>query len=473
MEKQDFLETGEMNNLPIESSIHREDTLDDYDLFLLAQLDNITNQLAADTYDIPMLHNLDLTSHETENSNNILPEPEQILDENITLNNVQELTSHIPEASSNCVQDAINNGNMIQKHIDESSNLYQVWYKIENGKHVKSWMCNVCQKVFIHHYTLMRHLTTHKDERKYQCITCGKAFNQMSTLCQHRAVHSTERPYICEICKKTFNRVSTLISHRKTHTGLKPHACHLCTKAFHQKGNLRNHIFTHTNARPHKCDICEKGFNQMSNLMCHKIKAHQITEKPKYICQVCNKRYAKHILLKLHEQYCHKMISTSILSTEDKQHLDNLTNTNAIFVEPINTEAMRLAIESNVIPFALFCPENGVPVLVTVVPAGEKQMLLPASVEDLKSLCSLSNNCKNDKTSVERKLQVKIPIVATVVQQNDFGGKLSISVVNPGPNQLFGNHSEIISFKVDNFANGSTFTNYDENNFSDSKRSFA
>jgi hypothetical protein len=54
-------------------------------------------------------------------------------------------------------------------------------------------------------------------------------------------------------------------------------------------------------------------------------------------------------------------------------------------VEPIKTKAMQLAIETNQIPFALLRPLTGIPVLVRVLPAGnDKQMLVPASAEDLK-----------------------------------------------------------------------------------------
>lgn len=308
---------------------------------------------------------------------------------------------------------------------------FYIRFKEENGKQVKIWSCGICGKEFGHQYTLMRHLPTHTDERKFQCNTCGKAFRQMSTLSQHKAIHSADRPYICEICQKTFNRVSTLISHRKTHTGLKPHRCHLCNKAFHQKGNLRNHIFTHTNERPYKCEICEKGFNQMSNLMCHKVKAHQRTDKPKYDCRICGQDFRKKVGLRNHEHYQHG----SGTSTQDRSKFSN-----AIIVNPIQTEAMKLALESNQTPFALLRPLTGIPVLVRILPAGNKQMLIPATADDLKKHGQISIAAKKETvegSEDENKngctVQIKIPVVATVIQQSGKDG-LSISVVSPGPN---------------------------------------
>lgn len=70
---------------------------------------------------------------------------------------------------------------------------------------------------------------------------------------------------------------------------------------------------------------------------------------------------------------------------------------NAIIVDPIKTEAMRLALESNQTPFALLRPLSGIPVLVRVMPAGGKQMLVPATAEDLKKHSHISITQKGDK----------------------------------------------------------------------------
>ncbi|XP_064215898.1 zinc finger protein 57 homolog isoform X2 [Tribolium castaneum] len=260
---------------------------------------------------------------------------------------------------------------------------YLVKYKLQDGKHVKIWQCKTCFKEFGHQYTLMRHLPTHTDERKFQCNTCGK-------------------------------------------------------------GNLRNHIFTHTNERPYKCDDCGKGFNQMSNLMCHKLKSHQRMDKPKHSCQICRRSFAKRIALRNHEQYEHRESNQAI----DSFLTDDQKISNAIFVEPIKTKAMQLAIETNQIPFALLRPLTGIPVLVRVLPAGnDKQMLVPASAEDLKKHGQISVTPKTttpgttleDVTEDKHNLvgstvQIKIPVVATVIQQSGEGGHMSMSVVSPGPN---------------------------------------
>ncbi|KAL1517339.1 hypothetical protein ABEB36_001114 [Hypothenemus hampei] len=330
-------------------------------------------------------------------------------------------------------------------------NYTQPKYKDLNGKSVRVFECGICGREFNHQYTLMRHLPTHTDERKFHCHICGKAFRQMSTLSQHKAIHSSARPYTCQVCNKNFNRVSTLISHSKTHTGVKPHCCHICNKSFHQKGNLRNHIFTHTNERPYKCDVCGKGFNQMSNLMCHKMKAHQNIGDgvPKYQCKTCGEEYFKRINLRQHEQFKHGVVPViEILPNRNLIQSSNLQNvlteySSAIVVEPIETEAMKLALKSGNTPFALLRPLSGIPVLVRVIPAGNKQMLVPASADDLKKYGRISVKAKtgdqNDDTkeNIDSKgciVQIKIPVVATVIQTSGNSNEaLAVKVLSPDP----------------------------------------
>ncbi|KAL0277286.1 UNVERIFIED_CONTAM: hypothetical protein PYX00_004627 [Menopon gallinae] len=362
---------------------------------------------------------------------------------------------------------------------NKENNLHYVRYQNLGDRSIKIWQCGVCGKDFRHQYTLTRHLPTHTDERNYKCETCGKAFRQMSTLSQHRAIHSDARPYVCEFCRKTFNRVSTLISHKKTHSDYKPHKCHICGKAFHQKGNLRNHIFTHTNERPYKCDICTKGFNQMSNLMCHK--AHTHSEKGMYPCIRCGEVFNKRFSLRTHEEYVHgikypsrdinneakKNLRIVHMPNEDRgniEHFDKTIKQGAlnrcplqrlkitktyvtekgvvtekstcvgIVIDLIKTKAMETAIQNGQTPFALFKPCSGIPVLVKVLNAnGDTQhMLVPATPDDLKMAGKITV-APNAESNNVKTVQIKVPVVATVIQTFDEMGKMQIDIEPPGP----------------------------------------
>ncbi|XP_034951530.1 uncharacterized protein [Chelonus insularis] len=336
---------------------------------------------------------------------------------------------------------------------DPRSRLHFVKYLKRDGKTLKIWECGICSKEFRHQYTLMRHLPTHTDERNFKCDVCGKAFRQLSTLSQHKAIHSDARPYVCEFCKKTFNRVSTLISHRKTHSENKPHKCHLCGKGFHQKGNLRNHVFTHTNERPYKCELCNKGFNQMSNLVCHKVKAHAHVEKMQYSCGICGKEFPRRFSLRSHEEFKHGIkyrnssssqasMSNSpinndknikIIESNSNKNIDDNKDVNScmtsILIDKIETKAMESAIMNGQTPFALLKPAKGIPVLVKVTPAGPNQhMLIPASAEDLRVTGKMSPF--NSETE-NRTVQVKVSVVATIVQNINSDGKSSYLIEPP------------------------------------------
>ncbi|XP_047538703.1 zinc finger protein 415-like [Vanessa atalanta] len=349
---------------------------------------------------------------------------------------------------------------------DPRSRYHYVKYVKRHGRTVKLWECGICSREFQHQYTLMRHLPTHTDERNFHCDECSKSFRQLSTLSQHRAIHSAERPYACEVCNKTFNRVSTLISHRKTHSDEKPYKCHICPKGFHQKGNLRNHLFTHTNERPYRCNICMKGFNQQSNLVCHKNKAHpdennvntvksrnasrvpilsatetqtDLTRPPSDQCEVSSSvgpYLPPDQAISIWPKPIQFNASRPSSLSSDLWN-ESPWGSNGVIVDPINTYHMGIALATRQTPFALLKSDNGTPVLVKVVDTklpGGKQMLVPATAEDLKigGKIVLNKEVALATTSeVNSAVQIRVPVVATVVPKIRPGGKLQLSVEEP------------------------------------------
>ncbi|CAB3251626.1 unnamed protein product [Arctia plantaginis] len=360
---------------------------------------------------------------------------------------------------------------------DPRSRFHYVKYVKRNGRVVKLWECGICSREFQHQYTLMRHLPTHTDERNFHCMACGKSFRQLSTLSQHRAIHSTERPYGCELCNKTFNRVSTLISHRKTHNFEKPYKCHLCPKGFHQKGNLRNHLFTHTNERPYRCNICLKGFNQQSNLVCHKNKcvgqAHPNDASPIATRGRKTTRTATETQPdSTRPQVEHCEVSSSVgpylpsvegppanwapkpEPWEVPKHYESgdiwndgpwVSMSSGVIVDPIKTFHMGVALAMRQTPFALLKPDVGAPVLVKVVDTklpGGKQMLVPVTAEDFRAggKIVMKNDPEDSASPVgtaepsmepNGAVQIRVPIVATVVPRIQPGGRLHLTVEEP------------------------------------------
>ncbi|CAH2087937.1 unnamed protein product [Euphydryas editha] len=359
---------------------------------------------------------------------------------------------------------------------DPRSRYHYVKYVKRHGRTIKLWECGICSREFQHQYTLMRHLPTHTDERNFHCDECSKSFRQLSTLSQHRAIHSAERPYACEVCNKTFNRVSTLISHRKTHSDEKPYKCHICPKGFHQKGNLRNHLYAHTNERPYRCNICLKGFNQQSNLVCHKNKAHpdessiNTTKReraPRGPVLSATHNQTQTDTARPQTEQCEVTSSVGpYLPTEQSIsiwpkpiQLDEIKPTlvstdlwsespwagSGVIVDPIKTYHMGIALATRQTPFALLKSDNSTPVLVKVVDTklpGGKQMLVPATAEDLKIGGKIVLNNEGVPTETQEialastsegnsAVQIRVPVVATVVPKIKPGGKLQLSVEEP------------------------------------------
>ncbi|XP_056629812.1 zinc finger protein 143-like [Diorhabda sublineata] len=270
----------------------------------------------------------------------------------------------------------------------ENSSLFNIKYIIEDEKSVKLWECGFCKKMFHYQYMLMRHLPTHTNERKFQCLTCGK-------------------------------------------------------------GNLQAHIYTHTNEIRYKCDVCGKGFIQMSNLMRHRVKIHQRTDKFNSVSQACDELFPKMDILKHREEYGYKLFTPSLSHSPDEQLMDKTDHNDGIVIEPIETVAMRRAIESNRIPYALLHPAKGEPVLVKILPAGDKQILVPVMADNLKkhSHISVTSQVGEDGKLVGETVKMRIPIVAILKQQSNSEDPITISIADNEPHRELSDETRATDFE--------------------------
>jgi len=368
---------------------------------------------------------------------------------------------------------------------DPRSRLHFIKYVTKDKATTKCWECGICGKDFKHQYTLVRHLPIHTDERKFKCDKCEKAFRQLSTLTQHKASkHSSSKPYVCEICTKSFSRVSILINHKKIHENGKDFQCNICEKAFHQKINLKVHMNIHTNERPYSCDICRKGFNQKSNLTVHQRacgKKNTLKESkkvnwaliPSNLTEVSdvskssqqslmpeaeskNITYERMIeedgLSALSATEVKKLLVKSPEETSLKTYFGSKTgeavlgDQSALVISPISTPEYSSAVERGQVPFVLFQPCKGPPVIVKVRSlAGDKHLLVPTSAKDFKEK-EKSSSGTGDVSHFQ------VPIVALVHQKVESSGQIIISVASPSSNTNMGlgydrnhEHSEVES----------------------------
>ncbi|KAF9804360.1 hypothetical protein SFRURICE_011975 [Spodoptera frugiperda] len=309
---------------------------------------------------------------------------------------------------------------------DPRSRFHYVKYVKRHGRTVKLWECGICSREFQHQYTLMRHLPTHTDERNFHCVACGKSFRQLSTLSQHRAIHSAERPYACEVCNKTFNRVSTLISHRKTHSDEKPYSCPPVNVRGRSTTPRITRAVTETQpdtTRP-QVEHCEVSSSVGPYL-------------PSVEGPSSSTWTSKPDPWELPKPY----LEPGDIWNEGPW----ASMSSGVIVDPIKTYHMGVALATRQTPFALLKPDNGTPVLVKVVDTklpGGKQMLVPATAEDLRvgGKIVLKNDTESGvvphgdiepRMEANGAVQIRVPVVATVVPRIKPGGRLQLTVEEP------------------------------------------
>ncbi|KAM6960351.1 uncharacterized protein LKV04_021913 [Tautogolabrus adspersus] len=159
-------------------------------------------------------------------------------------------------------------------------------------------LCGVCGKSLSDYRSLSRHKMTHTGERPHSCKICGRSFKLPGTLRQHEKIHTDrERSYLCDVCCKMFLTSKQLQIHMRTHTNEKPFHCGECGKGFTTKGPLTVHMRVHTGETPYRCPDCGWSFKRKVHLDNH-VTVH--SDLKPFVCVICGKACARKVYLKVH-----------------------------------------------------------------------------------------------------------------------------------------------------------------------------
>ena len=137
----------------------------------------------------------------------------------------------------------------------------------------KTVECQECDEKFFFEIDLKKHMKKHL--KIYMCDICDFRTGSRCYLAKHMRIHGDERPFVCNICGKGFKLAEGYSKHMAIHSEVKKHKCDFCGKDFRHKKNLNEHRKIHTGEFGGYCDICQKGFTQKYNLTLHNLKHHQ------------------------------------------------------------------------------------------------------------------------------------------------------------------------------------------------------
>lgn len=233
-------------------------------------------------------------------SNNVLNEPEIVMEGESSENEFEDDESDKDEPESNTKK-------KYYKHKSLHRNCNKCKIRFPDKKlyvshvrqvHSSKVVCPICGKSLCN-FSLTAHLKTHTTEKKFVCQICDKCLKSQTTLNTHMRTHTKEMRYKCEHCDEKFIHSSSRRKHTdQFHLDFKRYSCNLCTAKYFDHSALRSHItHHHTGEKKHKCETCGNFFMNVTVLKYH-MRTH-LTEK-QFSCDTCGKSFANNSGLTRH-----------------------------------------------------------------------------------------------------------------------------------------------------------------------------
>ncbi|XP_065362670.1 oocyte zinc finger protein XlCOF7.1 isoform X2 [Calliphora vicina] len=188
-------------------------------------------------------------------------------------------------------------------------------------RHVGSYSCDYCQRVYPNYSRMKTHRRCHETDRpKFSCSHCGRMYaTKQARDCHIQTAHE-KSGYNCSICSKVFAIRKSLEIHVRYHTGDFPYACKLCDRKFAQACHLNTHVNVKHNKIRFSCDYpgCGKFFTSSTSLRNHEF-THGIMP---FECEYCQQGFPAKAKLRIHIQRKHGMdLSKDQLENMRKFHV--------------------------------------------------------------------------------------------------------------------------------------------------------
>ncbi|KAL5020490.1 hypothetical protein ScPMuIL_003382 [Solemya velum] len=172
---------------------------------------------------------------------------------------------------------------------------------VDSEKKNEQFLCDLCGKYLISHYSLTEHLETHRGYALFKCGVCDRAFLKLSVLLEHMSIHP-EKKYKCGVCSQEIETQEALGEHIKGHDHMGDatvYACSMCDEGLADKDQYKKHIAEeHSPEQSYKCHICQREFSRRNNLQRH-IRSHSAKL---YECDLCGRQFNETFYLEMHRK---------------------------------------------------------------------------------------------------------------------------------------------------------------------------
>ncbi|XP_050530182.1 zinc finger protein 836-like [Daktulosphaira vitifoliae] len=214
-----------------------------------------------------------------------------------------DITSLISNNDSimNSIKNPLNDSNESIKYENkkDSTSLF-----MNEKQQIQETSCHICKIVFKSRYNLIRHFQKrHPECKTYECDLCLISFSTIDKFKEHlKYMHSSDCVFdviknnvedskqvrfACDVCGNMYKNKASAMNHLLTHTSNKTVMCQLCNFMCYTKQQLAVHQAKHD--KRFICDICNKRFAQKSQLDTH-IKAVHYNQRP-FSCSLCTKSF--------------------------------------------------------------------------------------------------------------------------------------------------------------------------------------